>query len=77
MIRTKVFLSNKTQAVRLPKAVALPEGVEEVEIVAIGKSRIITPVGLSWDAWFAGEGVGGDFITKRDQPSEQERESLG
>ena len=76
MIRTRVFLSNKTQAVRLPKAVALPEGVEEVEIVAIGKSRVITPVGQSWDAWFAGKGVSGDFMTKRDQPSEQERESL-
>lgn len=76
MIRTRVFLSNKTQAVRLPKAVALPEGVEEVEIIAIGKSRVITPVGQSWDAWFAGEGVSGDFMTKRDQPAEPERESL-
>ena len=76
MIRTRVFLSNKTQAVRLPKAVALPEGVEEVEIVAMGKSRVITPVGQSWDVWFSGKGVSGDFMTKRDQPSEPERESL-
>ena len=76
LIRTKLFLSNKTQAVRLPKAVSLPEGVEEVEIVAVGRSRIITPVGCSWDAWFAGEGVSDDFMSDRDQPDHQQRESF-
>ena len=33
--RTKVFMSNRSQAVRLPKSVALPEGVKDVVIVAI------------------------------------------
>lgn len=76
MIRTKVFLNNKTQAVRLPKAVALPASVEEVDIIAIGRSRMITPVGHSWDSWFAREGVAGDFMEDRDQPDAQERESF-
>jgi antitoxin VapB len=71
MKRARVFMSNKTQVVRLPEGVAFPEGVEEVEIVAIGTSRVITPVGQSWDAWFAREGVSGDFMAIRVQPSEQ------
>jgi predicted nucleic acid-binding protein len=34
---TKVFKGNRSQAVRLPKSVALPESIQEVDIVAIGK----------------------------------------
>ena len=33
-VHTKVFKSNKSQAVRLPKPVALPDAIVEVEIVA-------------------------------------------
>ena len=50
-METTVFLSNRSQAVRLPKAVALPEDVKKVEIIAIGRTRIITPAGESWDSW--------------------------
>jgi antitoxin VapB len=39
----KVFVSNRSQAVRLPKAVALPPEVQEVEITAVGPVRIIAP----------------------------------
>jgi len=68
-IRTKVFLSNRTQAIRLPKAVALPSTVKEVDVVAIGDTRIISPAGTSWDSWFDGPGVSEDFMSKRDQPA--------
>ena len=71
-----VFLSNRSQAVRLPKAVALPEDVKKVEIIAIGRTRIITPAGESWDSWFDGENVSADFMDIRDQPAMQERESF-
>lgn len=47
MEKTTVFKSNRSQAVRLPKAVALPEDVKHVDIVAIGRTRIITPAGES------------------------------
>jgi len=73
---TTVFKSNQTQAVRLPKAVALPESIKKVEIVAIGNTRIITPAGESWDCWFDGVGVSGDFMNDRDQPADQQRESF-
>jgi len=73
-VSTTVFKSNKTQAVRLPKAVALPESIKKVEIVAVGNTRIITPAGESWDYWFDGPGVSDDFMNERDQPADQQRE---
>ena len=75
-METTVFLSNRSQAVRLPKAVALPEDVKKVEIIAIGRTRIITPAGESWASWFDGENVSADFMDIRDQPAMQERESF-
>ncbi|MFC8750995.1 type II toxin-antitoxin system VapB family antitoxin [Pseudomonas oryzihabitans] len=71
-----VFQSNRSQAVRLPKAVALPADVKRVDVVAVGRTRIITPAGESWDSWFEGEGVTADFMVERDQPAEQEREGF-
>lgn len=71
-----VFQSNRSQAVRLPKAVALPNNVRRVDVVAIGRTRIITPVGEAWDSWFDGPGVSADFMVERKQPPQQERESL-
>ncbi len=76
MIQTKLFKSNKTQAVRLPKPVALPDNVKEVSIIAIGNTRLITPVDLSWDVWFDEDKVTDDFMLERDQPMPQEREPL-
>ena len=38
-----VFVNNRTQVVRLPLDVRLPEGVQKVEIRAKGKERIIAP----------------------------------
>lgn len=44
-----VFLSNRSQAIRLPKAAAFSEDVKRVDVVAIGRTRIITPAGEAWD----------------------------
>lgn len=71
-----VFQSNRSQAVRLPKAVALPNDVRRVDVVAIGRTRILTPVGEAWDTWFDGPEVSADFMTERKQPPGQERESF-
>ncbi|MBS0589345.1 MAG: antitoxin [Proteobacteria bacterium] len=71
-----VFQSNRSQAVRLPKAVALPEGVRRVDVVALGRMRILTPAGEAWDAWFDGPGVSADFMRVREQPTAQIREPL-
>ena len=71
-----VFKSNTSQAIRLPKAVALPESVKRVDIIPLGRARLIVPVGESWDFWFDEEGVTDDFMATRDQPAEQVREAF-
>lgn len=76
MEKASVFKNNKSQAVRLPKSVALPDDVKRVEIVVVGKARIITPEGATWDSWFDGPGVSEDFMQEREQPEEQQREDL-
>lgn len=74
MVTTRVFYNNRTQAVRLSKDVALPDDVVEVDIVAHGRSRTITPAGGSWlDFWDDATPVTEDFLAERDQPEAQER----
>jgi antitoxin VapB len=75
-VKTRIFKNNRSQAVRLPKAVALPESVTEVEITKIGRKRIIVPAGESWEDWFDSPGVSSDFMTERQQPKDQIRESM-
>jgi antitoxin VapB len=65
MTRSTVFTSNRSQAVRLPKPVAFPEGVHQVEIVKIGPSRLVSPVGKRWDDLFLnGPRASADFMTE-------------
>ena len=75
-VKTRIFKSNRSQAVRLPVEVAFPESVKDVEITAIGNKRMIVPAGESWDEWFDAQGVSSDFMTERKQPEDQRRESL-
>lgn len=74
--QSTVFKSNQSQAVRLPKAVALPEGVSKVDIVVLGSARLILPAGTAWDSWFDSAGVSDDFMTERGQPEDQVREGF-
>lgn len=76
MESSSVFKSNTTQAVRLPKAVALPDEVKRVDIIALGRARLIVPAGEGWDSWFDGPRVTDDFMPLRDQPADQEREGF-
>jgi antitoxin VapB len=70
-------MTNRSQAVRLPKAVALPEDVHQVEIIRLGHSRIITPVGRRWDDFFQhGPKVSDDFMPERMQPPADDREPM-
>ena len=75
-VKTRIFKSNRSQAVRLPKEVAMPESVKDVEITKIGNKRIIAPAGQSWDDWFDSPGVSSDFMTVREQPEDQIREPI-
>jgi antitoxin VapB len=77
MTKTTLFTNNRTQAVRLPKAVAFPPDVREVEIVKRGNSRIIRPVGKGWDDYFLhGARPTDGFMSEREQPPAEDREPL-
>ncbi len=55
--RTTLFLSNRSQAVRLPRAVAFGDGVREVVVTHDGPRRIIAPADLAWDDFFDAPGI--------------------
>jgi antitoxin VapB len=71
MTRTALFLTNRTQALRLPKDVAFPANVHEVTILREGSRRVIVPVDASWDDFFGAPGID---IGDREQPLFQERD---
>jgi len=77
MTSSTVFTSNRSQAVRLPKAVAFPADVHQVDILKIGRSRLIVPQGKRWDDLFqSGPRASDDFMAERKQPHAEEREPL-
>lgn len=73
VIRTTVFQSNRSQAVRLPKDVAFPEGVKEVRVLRDGKRRVIVPASAVWDDFFDAPGID---LGPRDQPPAQARDGF-
>lgn len=76
-VTTRIFRTNRTQAVRLPKDVAFPEGVEDVEVLVVGETRLIAPKGRRWAGYFVdGPFAEADFLAERAQPGRQAREAL-
>ena len=73
MVLTNLFLSNRSQAVRLPKGVAFSEGVRAVAILRDGVRRVIVPADATWDDFFASPGVD---LGPRDQPAMQVRDAF-
>jgi antitoxin VapB len=73
MVRTKIFQSNRSQAVRLAKDVAFPRGVDEVAVLRDGKRRVIVPAGAVWDDFFDAPGID---LGAREQPAAQKRDRL-
>ena len=74
---TSVFINNRTQAVRLPADMRLPEGVKRVQVRALGRERIIAPLNGAWDSFFLGTpSVTDDFMNERASQTQSERESF-
>lgn len=72
-----VFINNRSQAVRLPLDVRLPEGVHKVEVRVRGNERIIAPLGQTWDSFFLdGPVVSDDFMAERADQHQPDREAL-
>lgn len=49
----KVFMSGKSQAVRLPKKFRFTEGCDEVSIRQVGRHLILSPRFSDWDDYWA------------------------
>jgi antitoxin VapB len=72
-----VFVNNRTQAVRLPLDVRLPEGIHKVEVRVRGNERILAPLGQTWDSFFLdGLRVSDDFLPERANQHQSERDAL-
>ena len=77
MTTTTVFINNRSQAIRLPAELRLPENVKRVDVRARGSERIIAPLGQSWDSFFIdGPQAADDFMEMRASQGQPERESL-
>ena len=75
MLNGSVFVSNKTQAVRLPVEARFPDDVKKVVIRIVGNERILTPAENTWDSFFLGDKqVSDDFMNERATQHQSERE---
>jgi antitoxin VapB len=71
--KTKLFQSNRSQALRLPKDVAFPATVRDVAIFRDGARRVVVPANAVWDDFFDCPGID---IGERMQPPYPEREAF-
>ena len=77
MTTTTVFTNNRSQAIRLPAELRLPDNVRRVDVRARGCERIIAPVGQTWDSFFLSDTlVADDFLSMRASQEQPEREAL-
>ena len=77
MLQGSVFITNKTQAVRLPVEALFNENVKKVLIRRNGEERILCPVENTWDSFFlSDEKVTDDFLTERAEQIESIRETF-
>ena len=77
MMISSVFTNNRSQAVRLPAELRLPDSVKRVQVRAVGPDRVIAPLDQVWDSFFqGGTAVSDDFMPERAAQDQADRESL-
>lgn len=77
MVISSVFINNRTQAVRLPAELRLPDEVKRVQVRAMGPDRVISPVDQVWDSFFlGGPAASEDFLPERASQDQAPREDL-
>ena len=77
MQEAAIFMTNKSQAVRLPANVRFADNVKKVIVRVIGNERILTPIEQTWDSFFFAENqVSDDFMPEREVAYQAEREEL-
>jgi antitoxin VapB len=77
MLQGSIFITNKTQAVRLPVEARFNDSVKKVFIRKNGEERILCPVENTWDSFFLSDDkVSNDFLTERAEQTESIREAF-
>jgi antitoxin VapB len=77
MVISSVFTNNRSQAVRLPAELRLPDGVKRVQVRAVGPDRVIAPLNQVWDSFFQQTPkVSDDFLAERAGQEQSDREPL-
>lgn len=77
MATSTVFINNRSQAVRLPAEMRLPEGVKQVSVRARGHERVIAPLSEAWDSFFLSTpAISEDFMEERASQTQPEREAF-
>jgi antitoxin VapB len=74
MTQARLFKSNQSQAVRLPKAAAFPVHVKQVDVIKQGQALLLVPSQSSWETFFSGPAIDADFLGDRAQPAPQDRD---
>lgn len=74
VVRTKLFQTHRTQALRFPKEMAFDETTSEVIIFKEGARRVVVPANAAWDDFFDREPIN-DF-PDREQPVAETRSEL-
>lgn len=77
MIEASVFMTNRSQAVRLPAEVRFSEEIKKLSVRVLGSDRILSPLNQSWDSFFLNDQeVSNDFMNEREIAFQSEREAL-
>lgn len=77
MAISTIFINKRTQAIRLPAEIRLPEGVKRVSVRLIGNELIIAPVENTWDSFFMnGPKTSDDFLADRTRQQQHKREAF-
>lgn len=77
MIEASIFMTNRSQAVRLPAEVRFDNDVKKIAVRILGNERILSPLNQSWDSFFLNsETVSEDFMFEREIAMQPEREDF-
>lgn len=77
MIEASVFMTNRSQAVRLPAEVRFSEEIKKLSVRVLGSDRILSPLNQSWDSFFLNDqAVSDDFMNEREIAFQPEHEAL-
>lgn len=77
MIEASVFMTNRSQAVRLPAEVRFSEEIKKLSVRVVGNERILSPLNQSWDSFFMSDNtVSDDFMEDREIAFQPEREAF-